>query len=217
MARKADIKDRILDAVLELAPITGWRALSMTELADEAGVPLADVHAAFPTKASILAGLLTRVDRRVLAEGAADANDSPRDRLFDVIMRRFDALGPHRHALSSILRDLPADPLACLDMAPRFATSMAWMLETAGVSSTGLRGAIRVNGLALIYLSTLRVWLSDDSEDKAQTMAALDRSLKQAERRVRDWSALCRCRPARHARSGEPDTPPPMDDAPATI
>lgn len=217
MARKAsDSTDRILDAVLRLAPITGWRALSIAELADEAGVPLGEIYTAFPTKSAILVGLLTRVDHRVLAEGPADSGESARDRLFDVVMRRFDALGPHRLAISAILRDLPADPQTCLHVLPRFANSMAWMLETAGLSSTGLLGAIRVKGLALIYLSTLRVWLADESEDKAQTMAALDRNLKNAERRIRDGAALCRCWPGGGRRSPETDAPSPGDEAAAT-
>ncbi len=214
MPRKTDTPDRILDTVLELAPITGWRALSFSEIAEEAGISLGEVHAAFPTKAHILAGLLTRVDQKVLAGGAADKDESARDRLFDVVMRRFDALGPHKQAVSAILRDLPADPLTGLAMLPCFANSMAWMLEAAGLSPMGIRGAIRVKGLALIYLQTLRVWLTDDSEDQARTMAALDRNLKNAERRVRDCSAFCRRRSRRAKRTGREDRVPPAGEVP---
>ncbi len=215
MARKADIPDRILDAVLELAPITGWRALSFSEIAAEAGVSLDEVHAAFPTKPALLTGLLTRADHRVLAQGAAEKDKSARDRLFDVIMRRFDALGPHKQAIAAIARDLPADPVACLVALPYFANSMAWMLEAAGLSSAGVRGAIRIKGLALIYLRTLRVWLGDDSEDQARTMATLDRNLKNAERRIRDCFAFCRCcRPRRRGRHRGGDVTPPAGEVP---
>lgn len=217
MARKIDIPDRILDTVLDLAPITGWRGLSMAEIAAEAGVSLDEVHGAFPTKGALLAGLLNRTDHQVLAAGAADPEETVRDRLFEVIMRRFDALGPHRYAVSAILRDLPTDPLAGLDMLPRFANSMAWMLEAAGLSASGVRGAIRIKGLAVIYMATLRVWLDDDSEDQARTMAALDRNLKTAERWVHDASSLCRCRPWTRRRSAAEDMPPPGDEAPAAI
>ncbi len=214
MARKTDIPNRILDAVLELAPITGWNGLSFSEIATEAGVSLDEVHAAFPTKSSLLAGLLTRADHRVLAEGAADKDEPARDRLFDIVMRRFDALGPHKQAISAILRDLPADPVACLDTLPRFANSMAWMLEAAGLSSSGLGGAIRIKGLSLIYLATLRVWLTDDSEDHSRTMAALDRNLKKAERWIRDCCAVRRCRPWRGKQPGKTHRTSPGDEAP---
>ncbi|MEE8226604.1 MAG: TetR family transcriptional regulator, partial [Kiloniellales bacterium] len=65
--------------------------------------------------------------------------------------------------------------------APRFLHSMAWMVEAAGLSSAGLSGAVRTEGLALVYLNALRVWLADDTEDMAETMAALDWGLRQAE------------------------------------
>jgi hypothetical protein len=58
---------------------------------------------------------------------------------------------------------------------------MAWMLEAAGVSTAGLRGRLRVRALAVLYLSELRVFLRDDTEDLSKTMAALDRRLRQAE------------------------------------
>ena len=63
------------------------------------------------------------------------------------------------------------------------------MLEAAGLSSSGLIGALRAKGLALVYGEAFRVWLGDDSKDMAKTMAALDRALRRAERIV------CLCRP----------------------
>ena len=96
-------------------------------------------------------------------------------------MRRFDALKPHRAALKAIARDLGGDPPTALCSAPAFLRSMAWMLEAAGLSSAGMRGRLRVRALAALYLCVLRVFVRDDSEDLAKTMAALDRRLRQAE------------------------------------
>jgi AcrR family transcriptional regulator len=185
MARKADVSDRMLSAALELAAGGGWRSVSLAEIAGEAGVSLAEAYAAYPTKASILAGFIARTDRQVLAGGATEKEDSVRDRLFEILMRRFDALTPHKDAVAGILRDLPSDPAAILATAPQLANGMAWMVETAGLSSSGLRGAIRVKGVTLIYLNTLRVWLRDDSADMARTMASLDQSLRRAEKLIR--------------------------------
>ncbi|MGF1639627.1 MAG: TetR family transcriptional regulator [Rhodospirillales bacterium] len=210
MARKEDVSDRILSAALELAAIRGWRGLSLSEIAEEAGVPLADVYGAFPSKAAILAGIIGRFDRRVLAGGAADREESVRDRLFDVLMRRFDALSPHKDAVAAILRDLPADPATLLFTLPRLAISIAWMLEAAGLTCSGLRGAIRVKGVALIYLDTLRVWLRDDSEDMTRTMARLDRDLRRAEGLVQ----RC-CRWERRSRAAADRGEGPQSEAPA--
>lgn len=62
---------------------------------------------------------------------------------------------------------------------------MATMLEAAGLSASGCRGMLRVKGLSAIYLSSLKVWLKDESQDMAKTMAALDKKLNQADGLVR--------------------------------
>ncbi len=95
-------------------------------------------------------------------------------------MRRFDALQPHRAALSVILRDSFGDPQA-LFAVPQLLNSMAWMLEAAGLSAAGWRGRLRVRLLAALYLGVLRVFLRDDSPDLTKTMATLDRRLRRAE------------------------------------
>jgi hypothetical protein len=107
--------------------------------------------------------------------------DTPRDRLFDVLMRRFDALGPYKPGVAAVLSDLSRDPPSAACSAPQLMRSMTWMLEAAGIASHGIAGCLRVQGLALLWLATLRVWLGDDSPDLARTMAALDARLRRAE------------------------------------
>jgi len=175
-------RDRILDAALALAERDGWRKASLGAIAGEARVPLRELYGEFRSRAAILSGLMARTDAGVLAETpATDAEESPRDRLFEVLMRRFEALKPHRAALKSIASELGSDPPTALCSAPAFLRSMTWMLEAAGLSSAGIRGRLRVRALAVMYLCVLRVFVRDDSEDLAKTMAALDRRLRQAE------------------------------------
>ncbi len=173
-------EDRLVDAALALAARQGWRDTGLGEIAAEAGLPLGEAYAACPSKLAILAAFHQRIDRAALAAGAAEQDAAPRDRLFDVLMRRFDALQPHKPALRAILRDGMGDPLALLGL-PALLRSMAWMLEAAGISAAGWRGRLRANLLAGLYLSVLRVFLGDDSTDLAQTMAVLDRRLRRAE------------------------------------
>ena len=80
------------------------------------------------------------------------------------------------------------DPVAALCGVFRLRRSMALMLEAAQISAAGVAGIVRIKGLAAIYLAVLRVWLTDDSDDGAATMAALDKRLGQAETLL----ALCR-------------------------
>ncbi len=54
------------------------------------------------------------------------------------------------------------------------------MLQAAGVSTTGLRGELRVRGLIAVWLWTMRAFERDETEDLAPTMAALDIALGRA-------------------------------------
>jgi AcrR family transcriptional regulator len=166
---------RVIEAALALAAERGWR-----QVAAAAKLSLAELYALYPSKAAILAAFVRRIDGEVLGEGEAEG-DNPRDRLFDVVMRRFEALKPHRAGIEAILHDAGRDPLALLCGGPRLLRSMAWMLEAAGLPSHGLGGRLRAKGLAVVYLATMRVWLSDESEDLSRTMAALDKHLRRAE------------------------------------
>ncbi len=190
MPKKADIPKQIIDAAMGLAAERGWHDLSLSEIAAAAKVPLSRLHPVFPSKQAILNGLSRRVDAAVLAEAEGEeSGESARDRLFEVLMRRFDALRPYKPGLGNVIYDQGRDPLAALCGLPRLLGAMALMLEAAGISSTGLAGAVRAKGLAAIYLATIRVWLRDDSPDLAKTMAVLDRRLRRAESLLRRMPA----------------------------
>jgi AcrR family transcriptional regulator len=178
VARTASARDRMVDAALALAARQGWRRTGMAEIAAEAGLSLAEAYAACPSKLALLGAFHRRIDATALA-GAGDSRDPPRDRLFDLLMRRFDALAPHRDALKSMLRDSLGDPAALL-AAPALINSMSWMLEAAG-GGAGRARWIRAHILAGIYFSVFRVFLRDDSADLARTMAELDRRLRGAQ------------------------------------
>ena len=175
--------DKIIDAALACIARQGWRRLSLADIAAEAGLPILRVYRLFSSKPAILCGFFRRIDETVLAappEGEPD--ERPRDRVFDLLMRRFDALQPHRAALDVLARELPTDPLAALAAGAGLLRSMRWMLEAAGISAEGLGGAVAVKLTAAAYLATLRVWRRDESPDLAPTMAALDRRLRGIER-----------------------------------
>src|SRR5712691_1314815 len=179
-------RDRIIDAALRLIAQHGWRRRSLAAIAAEADVSILTLYRAFPSKPAILCGFSRRIDEAVLAtpldSDAMDADERPRDRVFDLLMRRFDALNPYRAALEVLGRELPTDPIAALCAGAGLLRSIGWMLEAAGISSVGLGGIFAVKLTAAAYLATSRVWLRDDSPDLAPTMAALDRRLRGIER-----------------------------------
>ncbi len=182
---------RAIGAAMKLAAIQGWHDTTMADIADEAGIALADLRELFGSKLAILAGLSRLADDAVIRGSDAEMAEEPvRDRLFDVIMRRLDALAPYREGLAAVARELPRDPgaIACLAAGP-MRRSLQWMLEAARIEPWGLAAPLQIKGLGLIYLSVLRVWLRDEGEDQAKTMAALDKALGRADGLV---SALCR-------------------------
>ena len=101
-------KGRIVAAALRLAEAKPWREVTLLDIARGAGLTLTELRAQVGSKTDILADLTRIVDdelmTRMSLRNAADS--STRDRLFDVVMTRFDLLQPHKPALKSILADL---------------------------------------------------------------------------------------------------------------
>jgi AcrR family transcriptional regulator len=189
---------------MALAAVQGWRDTTMADIADEAGLNLAELRQLYGSKTAILAGLIRQTDEVVLRGSGPDMAGEPvRDRLFDVIMRRLDALAPYRDGIAAVARDLRREPtvLACLAAGPG-RRSLQWMLEAARIQPWGLLASLQLKGLGLLYLSVLRVWLRDEGEDKAQTMAALDKALG----RVDSILGSLRRGPGRFSRSAEEAT-----------
>lgn len=178
-----DSRARAIAAAMAIAAEGGWRRATLRDIAARADMPLATLHAAMPCKTAILTALARDTDRAVRdRDFGFEAEDTPRDRLFEVLMSRFDALDPHREGLARLSRDLPGDPLAGLLLAPTLLASMAGMLEAADIPAAGPFGLLRAQGLAAVWLATMRVWFADETPDRGRTMAALDRNLRRAER-----------------------------------
>lgn len=182
MARAKDPRDKIIDAALALAADRPWSQVGLGDIAKKAKLPLGTMRDTFGSKTAILAGLMRRVDRKVLDEAdPAILESEPRDRLFDLLMQRIEALAPHKAALKSILPDLERDPGAWLRLGAASLASQRWMLTAAGIDTSGPAGRLRVRGLAFVYGSVLRVWLRDDDPGMAKTMSELDRQLRRGE------------------------------------
>jgi AcrR family transcriptional regulator len=176
------LKGRVLAAALDCAARKNWSDVTLLDITEAAKLPLAELRGEFGSKTDILAGLLRAVDDEVLKRAPRRAEgQATRDVLFDIVMSRFDALGPYKSAIKSISASGPADPA----LARPLLSSMHWMLEAAGIGTDGVAGAMRVAGLATVYASVFRVWLDDDDPGHARTMAALDRRLRRGERSIR--------------------------------
>ena len=179
-------REAIVAAFLELLAEKRFEEIGLAEVAARAGVSLADLRDHFNSTLGIFAAHVKDIDRKVLTGDDGDmAEEPPRERLFEVLMRRLDALTPHRAALRSLMRSVSCNPALGLAINPIAVNSHQWMLTAAGIGASGPKGMLRAQGLAMLFGGVLRVFV-DDEEDNARTMAALDRALARGQR----WSGF---------------------------
>jgi len=187
-------REKIIEAFFALLAERSFEDIGYADLAARASVPLATLRGEFGSKLPIVAAYVKTIDRKVLAGGDADiAEEPPRERLFDVLMRRLEALAPHKAAIRSLMRSARRHPSLALAFNGLAMRSQQWMLTAANIDAAGPSGIVRAQGLALLFAGVLRTFVNDDDEGLARTMAALDRALARGQR----WSGflddLCRC------------------------
>jgi ubiquinone biosynthesis protein COQ9 len=206
-------RSKAVRAALELAQQRDWGDITLADIAKHAGLDLANLRREFACKSDILRAFQAEVDAEVLAKvKQAGPDGSVRDRLFDIIMTRFEVMGPYKPALKRIacyLRCRPGEAslIACSTLASQY-----WMLADAGAKLGGAHAAVRVTGLAAIYGRVFQVWLDDPSPSLDKTMAALDRALSNGERMMakmeKACSTLCGLVPRGWKRKGDAETSP---------
>jgi AcrR family transcriptional regulator len=176
-------RGRIIDAFMTLLADKPIERIGFAEIAQEAGVALSDLRGQFGSTLAILAAHMKETDRAVLAGADADmAEEPPRERLFDVLMRRLEVLAPHKAAVRSLTRSAMRNPPLAFALNSLAVRSQQWMLTAADIGAAGPRGMVRAQGLALLFAQVLRTWVDDEDPGLARTMAALDRALARGQR-----------------------------------
>ncbi|HJQ55417.1 MAG TPA: TetR/AcrR family transcriptional regulator [Vineibacter sp.] len=204
-------RQAVIEAFLKLLAEKGWHGFALRDVAEAASVGLAELYDVFPSRVALIEGFMSDLDRQVLAgtTPSQDPDETVRDRLFDTLMRRYDAMRPHREAVAALAEGLARDPVVVLALSRAMDRSMAAVLEASGVQAEGWRGALRQKALAAMHLAVLRVWLNDDSADQSKTMAALDHRLKRVERWAQAFDRVGksarRWRPGREAAAPSSD------------
>jgi AcrR family transcriptional regulator len=184
-AAPRDQKTAILEALLELAGERSWEDISISDIAQRANLSLSAFRDHFPSKGAVLAAFARKIDKEVLDGTKEDLIGEPaKERLFDVLMRRLDALAPYKLGLEGIVEWARRDPMAAAALDRLEINSMRFMLEAAGIESEGAVGALKLQGLVFAWLRVLRVWFRDEDPSLASTMAELDRALTRGGRFV---------------------------------
>ena len=181
--RTGSDRDKTIAALMDLLAEQSFEDIGLAEVAGRAGIKLSQLRGEFGSTLAILGAFTQQIDNVVLDGGDADmAEEKPRDRLFDVLMRRLEALAPYKDAIHSIMRSARRNPGLALALNAMAVRSQSWMLEAAGIGASGPRGALRAQGAALLFGRVMSVWIDDDEEGLDRTMAALDRGLASAGR-----------------------------------
>jgi AcrR family transcriptional regulator len=185
-------RDKVVAAFLKILTEKRIEQIGFAEIAEEAGVALADLRDTFASPVGMLAAYMKSIDRAVLSGDFADMEEEPaRERLFDVLMRRLEVMAPQREAVRSLARSVRRNPPLALALNALAVRSQQWMLTAAGIPAAGPRGMIRAQALAVMFASALRVWVDDDDPGLARTMAALDRALGRGQRLAGLVEDLC--------------------------
>ncbi|KAF0182287.1 MAG: hypothetical protein FD124_2042 [Alphaproteobacteria bacterium] len=164
--------------VLALAADRPWREVTIFDIAKAAETDIASLAGLAPSDAS---DILDDHFDRAAAQGVTsiDTTQGLRDRLFDLAMRRFEAMEPHRFAIIAL--DRTQDGLGQAQAFARAGRTARWLLTLAGETVDGVDGAAKVQGLAVVLTRAHAAWKNDADGDFTRTMAALDKGLRDAE------------------------------------
>jgi AcrR family transcriptional regulator len=185
-------RGRIIEAFMELLAEQPIERIELAGIAERAGVTLAELRGEFSSPLAVLAAHIKEVDREVLAGADAEMEEeSPRERLFDILMRRLELLTPHKDAIRSLMRSARRDPPLALALNAMSVRSQQWMLAAAGIGASGPKGMVRAQGLALLFANVVRTWVDDDDDGQARTLAILDRELARGQRFAGLLDDLC--------------------------
>ncbi|MBZ9936426.1 TetR/AcrR family transcriptional regulator [Mesorhizobium sp. BR1-1-16] len=190
------VPENVIDAFMALLGEKPFEAIDLPEIAERAGLTLGALREAADGKFAILAAFMRRIDRAVLDEADKAGEDTRRDRLFDILMRRFDKLVTHKRAVAHLAASARRDPALALGLNALALPSARYMLAAAGIGTDGLRGCARTQGLVTMLVRLMPTWIDDTDPDQSRTMAALDKALSRAEgwdhRVGRIEKAVCR-------------------------
>ncbi len=212
----------IVEAAMRFAAARGWENLTLSDIATEAHLGLADVVREVGSKTAILGALRREIDVQLLKRLDSEKPEgTPREKLFDVVMTRLELLQPYRAAMKRISRDLRCRPVESAPIACGATQSRALMLEVSGIRTQGAEGCIKVRGLGCALSTVAKTWVND-SDDNGRTMAALDKALRRAEQRWNGYAAMRNgfcglanvLRPGRRDDMARDAPPPPVQPAP---
>ena len=184
-AAQSDLRERIVEAALDIAEDWGWYDIRLHHVAERLGLPLAAVRAEFRDGDAIADAWIARADAAMLAKPPRGfAALPPAERLQVTLEAWLDALAPRREVTAEMLRAKlwPVHVHHNLKLVTWTSRTVQWWREAALLDGKGQRRSVEEIGMTMIFLSTLALWCGDASAGQARTKAYLKRRLARADR-----------------------------------
>ncbi len=169
---------KLIDTTLKLIAKNGIDHVTIDDIALELAVDQNYILSHIQ-KPNDIYGLITHyINQQLIENFNAEENISKHDQYFELLMERLDLLKPYKKDLAIFIKTLPRMPITSLNFVTSFDKAINLMMNLMGDTMDKPNFHIKKLGLTWTYLATMRVWLKDDSDDSAKTMAALDKNLK---------------------------------------
>lgn len=176
MSQPNETRDAILKAALKIAPFEGWTRLTLKRAVRDAGLPEGSDELYFENG---VADLLTHWSHDLNAKAEQSIRELDleslkiRERVTQGVLLRLQAIGRHEEAARRASSRLVLPDLASTGIRQIWqAADMIW--RAIGDTSTDANYYSKRAILSSVIGATLPVWLSDQSEDKANAKAFLD-------------------------------------------
>ena len=173
-----ELEKKIAENTLKKLYKKSWDKLTLDDILDQKVKKKKIIN----TKNDLLKNINRYVDSSLIEKTKNIESSSAKDMLFEVLMARFDILQENRISFIKIFEALKKSPKKILKLFPSFLESMIVTAELAKFNVNGVKGAIRLKGLFLVYLITFYSWIDDDTFSLEKTMNALDKNLDQVEK-----------------------------------
>ncbi len=173
-----DVEKKIAENTLKKLHNKSWEKLSLDDVLDKNLKKQKLIN----SKLDLLKIINRYVDNQLIQNTKTLESSSTKDMLFEVLMARFDILQENKVSFLKIFEAFKKSPKKILKLFPSFLESMIVTAELAEFNVNGLRGAVRLKGLFIIYLITFYSWIDDKTSSLEKTMNALDKNLDQAEK-----------------------------------
>ena len=178
MTKNASQSRKIQDSHIALGEKKSVRQIDSVMISEQSGVAIGEITSIYDSVEDIFWDVVSGHKDGSLERD--DGDDSVHDKLFDLLMRRFEALHAVKQSLQNLSRDFDEKDFQALFVKEKVVRNMGWVLASAGVSTSGLEGEARKRALAWVFGKSFDKFIKEEDRGLPKTMMTLDRTLTRA-------------------------------------